>query len=572
MLKRFDKNYYWIIFAVAGYVVSVSKLSLVLPSIMQDEYIYSVSSRLQNFQDQIYGNYIFNIVYSSTNLCGSDFYGCAKGLNSLFLALVIFLTFLISKLFLSVRTSAIIAGITSLSPIAIYSSFFMPDMMFYACALAIVYLAIKMQELRPTYFVLLLGLFLGAASLVKSHALFMLPALMIFVFCSLTRSSSYSRPRSLGQASLFAVTTIVSKIALGVSLAGTNGFSLFGNSYDGSLLTFLNSSAASPNISGPVALSQNFFIKPLAEQATQRTSADFLISFLWQMLMHGSVIAIFAFIPIVYGVSSSLKTLRKSHDFKVREQLVFLTTALGLSSLVLVSAFEAMVTVSGDNHDFRVITRYYDYLIPLVLIVTFSFAKDQIASFKYRAAVSVVGIAGIIFGITNYPSHLSPKYSDSPLIVGMLANTAFSYIVFFLAFAAIFFFLFSKVKNSKAYATAATALIILICGQLSLNELVNRNSNPAFFDVAGQEASKYLQEVPGDQIIVLGNQTITAVTPKFWIDKPNIASKNVEKGASISNKDVAGFKYVLLVGEFESALTGNKILEGSGFQLFGIEN
>ena len=59
------------------------------PAILQDEWIYLVTSRLYSPWAQDlpfdFGNYLFNLVYSSTNLCGDAFYTCAKVLNLAFI-------------------------------------------------------------------------------------------------------------------------------------------------------------------------------------------------------------------------------------------------------------------------------------------------------------------------------------------------------------------------------------------------------------------------------------------------------------------------------------------------------
>ncbi len=91
-LKAFFKDWrnFTLIAALAGVAGWVfSRVSMVNPAILGDEYLYSINARHAAPWDPSpagdFSNYLFNLVYSSTNICGDAFYTCGKILNLIFL-------------------------------------------------------------------------------------------------------------------------------------------------------------------------------------------------------------------------------------------------------------------------------------------------------------------------------------------------------------------------------------------------------------------------------------------------------------------------------------------------------
>jgi hypothetical protein len=74
---------------------------------------------------------LFSLLYSSTNLCGDQFYACAKGLNAIFLLGIIALVWILAMRLFGLLAAVVASTATALSPISVYVSFFMPDTMFF---------------------------------------------------------------------------------------------------------------------------------------------------------------------------------------------------------------------------------------------------------------------------------------------------------------------------------------------------------------------------------------------------------------------------------------------------------
>jgi phosphoglycerol transferase len=117
-------------------------------------------------------NYLFSLVYQTTNLCGSEFYSCAKGLNAIFFIGTVFIVWLLGKQLFGVVAATVASTATALSPISVYVSFFMPDSMYFFLMALSVYLALRVSSKPSIQGWAIVAATLGLAALVKPHAIF----------------------------------------------------------------------------------------------------------------------------------------------------------------------------------------------------------------------------------------------------------------------------------------------------------------------------------------------------------------------------------------------------------------
>jgi phosphoglycerol transferase len=138
-------RYHFLILALA-FAVSVASSWAVLPGIFQDEFVYSMGSRKIPLAEQAYPNYLFSLVFQATDVCGASFYTCAKGLNTLFLAGLLLIFYMIARSFQSQRNAALLTAVASLSPLTVFASFFMPETLFYFLNLLAVWLILRAND------------------------------------------------------------------------------------------------------------------------------------------------------------------------------------------------------------------------------------------------------------------------------------------------------------------------------------------------------------------------------------------------------------------------------------------
>jgi hypothetical protein len=102
---------------------------------------------------------------------------------------------------------------------------------------------------------------------------------------------------------------------------------------------------------------------------------------------------------------------------------------------------------------------------------------------------------------------------------------------------------------------------------LSQGRLIEINGTPAYFDQAGWDSRTYLQDVPGDRILVVGQTRTEVFTVKFWIDEANIRDLLVGDGSVIADDSVVETDYVVSLGNMELAFNHEIVTEGEGYRL-----
>jgi phosphoglycerol transferase len=213
---------------------------------MQDEYVYSMQARFTPFADQILPNYLFSWLYSSTSICGVNFYSCGKGLNVLFFLTTLAFIFLIAKRLLSVTWGAMIATVAAFSPIHVYVSYFMPESMYFSFITATIYVALIAGNKHKLLWWIAVGAMLGLTALVKPHALFTLPAFLLFALMVAMRGEGGTFGKGV-IASLSALAAFITvKFGGGFAFAGVTGLSFFGTGYGDTLNQFVSENAKSP--------------------------------------------------------------------------------------------------------------------------------------------------------------------------------------------------------------------------------------------------------------------------------------------------------------------------------------
>jgi phosphoglycerol transferase len=158
------------------------------PAILQDEWIYLVSSRGSSPWDQNmpydFGNYLFNFVYSSTLLCGEGFYTCAKVMNLTLLHGFALTLFVIALRFIPFWGALVFYIATALSPTMVYGSMYLPESLLFFFLGLTLYFVLKAAD-NPTWKNwAIAGIPLGLAALAKPHALMAAMAIGIYLIVS----------------------------------------------------------------------------------------------------------------------------------------------------------------------------------------------------------------------------------------------------------------------------------------------------------------------------------------------------------------------------------------------------
>lgn len=555
---KFRIQHFWSLLPLVLAVWASSNLYQVLPQIMQDEYVYASQARNAPFELHPYSNYLFSWVMGGTKLCGADFYGCTKAINTLVFAIGVLFTLLIAARYLSFSWAVFVASVTALSPLVIQTSFFMPETMYFTVMTISIWVALLASKKETWWLWGLAGVSLGLAALVKPHAIFILPALVVFAFLFEYRSSKRILKKALPASSAVATGFLVSKLGLGFLFAGSAGLKLFGGY--GSPVERISSLGGTNQDTGAGSDSGAGAFETLFSVAGTH------------LVAHVAVLALLAGIPLLLSLRVTLRVLKTKEPIGEASSFLLLIALLTLSMLALVPTFEAYVTASGDDHSLRLILRYYEFLIPSFVVSAFMLDRfvepGKISRLIQATAVSALAV-GFAF---TYPALVDTKFSDSSLLPGLDNSPALFAALAVLVSAASIFWAIDPDRGALALSRIALPIFLIVSTFLSQDLLIKSSSVPAYFDVAGQSAGVTLRDVDGSDIVVIGGKRTEVFTSKFWIDKARIDDAIVY-GESVYDLTEAGDKqYALILGDVKLSGTYSILESGVGYQVIEIFN
>lgn len=563
-MKKFDRAYFWLIVPFIAALISLGRVWPVLPAVMQDEYVYSMQARFTPFAEQLYPNYLFSWLYSGTSACGADFYSCGKGLNVLFFFATLAFIFLIARRLLGITWGAMIAAVAAFSPVHVYVSYFMPEAMYFAFITATIYVALIAGAKHKLAWWLATGALLGLSALVKPHAIFTVPAFLLFALLIALRSEGGGLGKGLVAALGKLVAFAVVKFGGGFAFAGVSGLSLFGSSYESSLNQFVSENAQG---TADVVAQTVSTVSGSTLLADEASGPGFFEVFLPHSLAHLALLLTIAGIPLLLSVSVIKDAVIKKQQVSASSQFLLLTGLLSISFAAVVGAFEGVVTSLGDDHSARIITRYYEFLFPLLLISAAVFAKFVEPKIRVRLIQSGIVIAALIFGWV-YLSGINQSFADSILLSGYLSSPAVIPIVCVVGIIVALVWVFSSGFGSKLIVYVATPLVLLIAGFTSQGHLLTQvGTNEAYFDIAGQKAKPLLTDVAGDKISIVGPVRYQNFTTKFWIDKPGIKDVSLPDGEAIDVAALPDVDYVVLIGNAKLTGAAENLEQGEGYAI-----
>ena len=520
---------------------------------MQDEYIYTSQAKNLPFAEQFYSNYIFSWVMGLTNNCGYEFYTCTKSINSVFFLGTVFFVFLIAARFLTFRWSIFAASVTALSPIAIPVSYFMPETMYFTMMTVTIWVTLLVSRKDNWLLWIVSGLSLGATALVKPHAIFMLPAFAVFAIVFAYKKSESSWFRGLRAGAAVVAGFMITKLGLGFAFAGTEGLKFFGGY--GSPVGALTGAATAEEVT-------------VGGEEAARSGLEVLISVAsTHLITHASAMLLLAGIPLFLSFRVSYSIVKTKQPIGEASSLFILIALISVSMVGVVALFEAYVTASGDDHSDRLILRYYEFLIPQFVVMGLLLPRFTDSKRMFRIIQGSIIVAASMFFTIYYPPTFDKQYADASTLPGIGDSQSFFIFVGLFVSSAVIFWIVNPERGNLVMGRVIMPVVLILALVMSQNKLIEINGTPAYFDQAGWDSRTYLQEVPGDRILVVGQTRTEVFTVKFWIDEANIRDLLVGDGSVIGPENVEGTDYVVTLGNMEIGFNHETVTEGEGYRL-----
>lgn len=552
--KLFTSIWFAVLSLLAAGAYLLMRIRPTLPSVMQDEYVYLSQAFLLPIQQNPFGNFLHSFVYGATNFLGNEFYFGVKLLNIFFLFLFSLFVVLTARKYLQPWIALLLGLGTTLGATGLYASVFMPEVMFFAFASGGIYLLSTSFEspIAKSYGLLSLSIVMIAlAGLIKPHALILAIGIVVFL-AMLAAQRRMSAPELLGRTAIVLFGYSAVKLLLGFLLAGEAGLTLLGASYEKALSNFFirlevfyqGSASASGALLAPSAGAS------LADVAFATLISTMTLALALAFMTMG--------LPLILT-----RPVAQLSDFQV------LIISLSIVFVLSIGAFTTLVTLSGDDHSQRILGRYFEFLVPFLLIASLAeIAKAKaISNQRFVFYIIVFSTLAILWQTVIGGSDF--QLVDSAILMGSFRENLIPWLVT-TSGALVVILIRVRPKPALVLATVLVSMTIIVSGVSSVERQLSINSVPTHADFAGQELQSKFPNIPGSDIAIISDNRQLALVAKFWSQKLEVADFTVNPGSQIDINDPALANRRIIV-EFPnvSIVNGITLSEGEGYRILG---
>ena len=510
-------------------------------SVLADEYLYVLDAHYKGLDEATYPNYLFQWIYSSTKLCGTEFYSCARSINAFFVIFgAIFIYLLAKKIGRSKWLGAVAAIAAILGSYGTYTAYFMPEAIFNGLMMVFFWSLIRFGKSDNLLVWAGIGTSLAVASLAKPHGLFVVPAIVIFVVLWTRASKDNWLIPAVIRSFVFVGAVVGSKFLFGYLLAGERALSLFG------MYGTLESVAQTATTT-------------ITASADQGTSVFFTA---WgQVLMIAMILGLS--LPLaIHGLILSLKKDANLIEVVKYRALIGL---LLISLLPVIAVFESWQDLGILMH-----TRYYSYLIPLAFIALIEGvvnAEPKIWKWsKYGAVAAFLGLSSVNLLTAAMP--YSTNWVDAPDFRMHIDISTFSSFTIVIAVGASLVWLW-KVRVAMVIVLLIAIVSATFTGAHNTNFLRVAFGNQSAYDHVARILNSFLPREESDRVFMVGNLELLQRTVFSALTGSAEIRPSVE---TLDKSDVDPSRSWVIAFE-EQTVTGfdEPTIVGQGFRMYSMD-
>jgi phosphoglycerol transferase len=522
-------------FAGTLFLVLVLRNIGLYPTVFADEYTYSALSRLLPYDQSTIPSYIYLILFKATNLCGDEFLSCARIINSFFFVATIPFIFLICRGVVGKGLSAFLSLLALLGPINTYTAYFMPESLYFFMFWLFSWTLLKIDFEKNLSAWLVAGIVYGASTLVKPHALFIFPAVTLYIVFSHYFEKMFFFKRILLSLFLFTSGAIICKFLVSYAIAGASGLTWFGPAYK---------SVASSSVPSD----DNY------SQIVEFTILNLKGHVLAGILIYG--------LPLLISFSVVMASWSRTvHQEKTKERsnrnldkIAFLVVAMLLSLVLVTAAFTASVAGLGPYETpYRLHMRYYNFLLPFLYIVAAgtlsSDYRKRKTFYHYIFGISLVLVS--VYALNGGLALYATNHVDGPEIRGLLYNKDAFYFLGASLIVTFSFWVLDQQYGVRVYLYGMLPALVLVSSFYSTFELRNQMHQNSY-DRAGIFARLYLTTEERRKMLVVGSEHAGLFRSLFHIDNSEAAMTLLSRGDKIDLSLVAADReWILVIGDHE---------------------
>lgn len=518
------------------------RIQSLYPIVFSDEWSYSRMSRLQPFSQAAIPSFLYLWVYKLTNVCGDGFLSCARLLNVTFFFSSAAFIYLIAKKVVSPAIAAWVALLAVLGPINSYTSYFMPEAMFFFFFWLFSWSALRLTPAHGLPDLIFSAVLFGLFTLVKPHPIFMYPAVIAYL-AYLSRRPAYAAWLGVWalRSIVFVAVSIVIKLSLSYALAGKAGLTLFGGVY--------NSVASQASGSG----------KYLAIATNSAASLGGHLMIL--ATLFGTAIC-----TLLYTTANAVSQKEEGSEF--RKMAVFAFLVIG-SMVGLSAIFSASVIGMGPSESLaRVHMRYYNFALPLLLILAGSQISDDTRRRPYLIAAIALAIAGLTaYAIgTRFSGFFIPSWVDAPDASAASDLPAYYYLLAAFCLFTTVVWAFNQRLGSQMYLLLF-APVMIVLNLYVVNQFIRRFEHPDVYDRAGIIARKLVMPSELSNIVLYG-ETGYLEKALFHIDSPLATQVGTRPPAPPDLSSIRNSRKIAVVfGPLPVAPAGTTVFQSDGFAI-----
>ena len=508
----------------------------IYPTVFADEWYYSKLSRLTPLAESVLPSYLYLWIFGATNSCGAGYLDCARIGNLAFYVGAVPFLYMIARRYMGRGYAGAVALLSMAAPLNVYTAYFMPETTYYFgfCVLSWILLTRTTWPLSRQ--ALVAGAVLGAMSLVKVHALFLIPALCLYlVFASWNNGGAWL-VRGVVAAAVAGAVTIGVKFGLGFLLAGDAGLSLLGPFYQGA--------ANSDNSSARLALLAPAFINGRG---------------------HLMALAMLLGLPLailLHGVLGGLRERGTATNALRVYVLLMLGAAVGMTVL-----YTATLAHPGSNEGVRLHMRYYSFIFPMVWIVAAAGLHDA-RNLRPRLRWTIAALVGIVAALAWYklPGYAA-QVVDGPDIAAFDMRLYTGHIMLALQLALLALWAGQRWNAGRLFLLTALPFSLFVA-QSRIAEFTQMHRPAGHGDRAAKVVLEHVPLAERGKVMVVGNEMTQVMRVQFHIDHPDTVGLELRDNAPLAEYQMpVEKKWLIVLDKREIGGAATVVHQGADFVL-----
>lgn len=471
------------------------------PLIFLDEWSYSRYSRLAPLGEAIVPSYLYLWLFRATNACGPEFLECARLGNTVLYLLAAPFLYRVA-LPLAGRAAAVMITLSILlGGTSVYTAFFMPEATYFLCFWVLTWLVLEEIGGTGVRGAVWTGITLGLMSLVKVHALFLLPAIMVYAIWRNWRDGRTGV--GLVAAVVMGLCLLAVKWGLGWLLAGPAGLDVLGSFYG-------NQTGSD---SSPLRL-----LQPA----------------LWNLYGHAMALVLLWALPLVaVATAATSPAVRAAAGKPGLNALVYTVLTLG-ATMALTVAFTASIAHVGPNEVSRLHMRYYGFVLPLLPMLAASPLLVADLGQRLRAVLAVLFAVLTIYAAMTLFRHFPYIIVDSPELTNLRRFRAVFNLLVLTQLVLVGLWVWRPAVARRGFIWVLLPLLAINSAVTSTRMLMALSGNSLPADRAGRAMYQQFTPQQRDHLVLAGPNDADLYRAQFQVDRHASKVLIVPPGAPIT--------------------------------------